>query len=506
MKNIIPLLAIVIITGLFAVGVFFLFYGEDSSPYEFLSDASVQKENSANILNLHSHPQQGESWIVSFQTQGRADLKIVPDDQATIEDDEFVALYCGEEQRTPQIMEGDAIYYKNWECNGKAQVIHYTKKAGKHALRFEFGTQIMYAYNSAAWHNPAWTKRKKITIDNTNVDSDLANFPLYVDITSDSDIGGSAQADGDDILFTSDDGITQLPHEEESFSVTEGSATGHYWVNVPLIYSSTTTDIYVYYGNSNAADSQQAEKVWDSNYKGVWHMTSNGGTEYDSSKSGEDLTETSGTIPTATGKIGNARSFASADTEYLYHADGGSTEINGADQPVTVSAWITRASDSGAIEAVVAKWDSVSNNRSYMLAVDEFECVSGYLSANGISYAKAVGITVIPTDSSWQYLVMVYDDTTVSAYLNGAVNLKLNENPLSYNSGIFNGTATFMIGARGGSATGYWNGLIDEARVANDARTAAEVKFEYNNMAEADNELTWAEAETVENPINIIIK
>ena len=235
-------------------------------------------------------------------------------------------------------------------------------------------------------------------------------------------------------------------------------------------------------------------------------MTSNGGTEYDSSKSGEDLTETSGTIPTATGKIGNARSFASADTEYLYHADGGSTEINGADQPVTVSAWITRASDSGAIEAVVAKWDSVSNNRSYMLAVDEFECVSGYLSANGISYAKAVGITVIPTDSSWQYLVMVYDDTTVSAYLNGAVNLKLNENPLSYNSGIFNGTATFMIGARGGSATGYWNGLIDEARVANDARTAAEVKFEYNNMAEADNELTWAEAETVENPINIIIK
>ncbi len=103
-----------------------------------------------SILNLHSHPQQGENWTVEFTTQGRADLKIIPNDQATIDDDEFVSLSCGGEKRQPQILAGDVIFYPNWSCLETATVIHYTKKAGKHALRFEFGDQVAFAYNSSS--------------------------------------------------------------------------------------------------------------------------------------------------------------------------------------------------------------------------------------------------------------------------------------------------------------------------------------------------------------------
>ena len=110
-----------------------------------------------NVLNVHSHPQQGQNWTVDFTTQGTADLKIIPNDQATISDDEFVSLSCGDEKRQPQILAGDVIFYPNWSCDKTATVIHYTKKAGKHTLRFEFGLpgdeanrQISYAYNTAS--------------------------------------------------------------------------------------------------------------------------------------------------------------------------------------------------------------------------------------------------------------------------------------------------------------------------------------------------------------------
>ena len=110
------------------------------------------------IINVHSSPQQGENWIVNFTTQGAADLKIIPNAQATIDDDEFVSLSCGNETRQPQILAGDVIYYPGWECSGTGQVVHYTKKAGNHTLRFEFGGQVVYAYNSSADSNIVFRK------------------------------------------------------------------------------------------------------------------------------------------------------------------------------------------------------------------------------------------------------------------------------------------------------------------------------------------------------------
>jgi hypothetical protein len=117
----------------------------------FLGAFFVQESHAAtaiNILNTHSHPQKGENWVVSFITLGRADLKIIPNDEATIDDDEFVSLTCDDELREPKILSGDVIFYRNWQCGGVAKVVHYTKKAGHHALRFEFGDQVAHAYNS----------------------------------------------------------------------------------------------------------------------------------------------------------------------------------------------------------------------------------------------------------------------------------------------------------------------------------------------------------------------
>ncbi|MGQ0790932.1 MAG: S8 family peptidase, partial [Nitrosopumilaceae archaeon] len=80
------------------------------------------------------------------------------------------------------------------------------------------------------WFDPSWQFRKQITIDHTKVAATLTDFPALVSIT-DANLLASAQADGDDILFTSADGTTKLSHEIESWNDTPGKLAS--WVKVP---------------------------------------------------------------------------------------------------------------------------------------------------------------------------------------------------------------------------------------------------------------------------------
>lgn len=68
---------------------------------------------------------------------------------------------------------------------------------------------------SEDWYNSDWLYRKKITLKQAS--STLSNFPVLVSL-SDTDLAARAQADGDDILFTSSDGTTKIPHEIEASS------------------------------------------------------------------------------------------------------------------------------------------------------------------------------------------------------------------------------------------------------------------------------------------------
>ncbi len=91
------------------------------------------------ILTVHSHPQAGDEWTVEFETGGLADLKISPDDHATIEDIDFMSLKCGDTVMNPEILANDVIYYANWECSETADVTYLVNTAAPHRLKFELG-------------------------------------------------------------------------------------------------------------------------------------------------------------------------------------------------------------------------------------------------------------------------------------------------------------------------------------------------------------------------------
>lgn len=141
-----------------------------------------------------------------------------------------------------------------------------------------------------------YTKRKKITISNTNVISDLTNFPVMVKFTSDADIGGLARSDGYDIRFTSSNGTTLLDYERELFSVSSGNASGIFWVCVPTVASAASTDIYIYFGKADASSDTSTRTFWDSDYSNIYHFGEYGDGLNDSSANGNHLTNNGLTI------------------------------------------------------------------------------------------------------------------------------------------------------------------------------------------------------------------
>ena len=131
--------------------------------------------------------------------------------------------------------------------------------------------------------------RKKITIDKDKIHTPLQNFPVVVDLTSANFDFSKARSDGYDIRFTASDGTTLLYYERERHD--SANELARYHVLVPSIGIANDTDIYIYYGKSDASDGENATSVWDSDFVAVYHFAQNPtGTVYDSTSNGRNLT------------------------------------------------------------------------------------------------------------------------------------------------------------------------------------------------------------------------
>ena len=101
-----------------------------------------------------------------------------------------------------------------------------------------------------SWYDSAWTSRQQITINSNagayGLSASLTKFPFLVKITdSANDLFTRAQASGNDILFTAEDGITKIPHEIENYS-NGGSKDLTAWVQLPIFrYNADNGDLHV---------------------------------------------------------------------------------------------------------------------------------------------------------------------------------------------------------------------------------------------------------------------
>ena len=93
-----------------------------------------------------------------------------------------------------------------------------------------------------------WSYEKQITVSSTNIDSDLTDFPLYVEFNSDSDVYWNARSDGHDIRFALEDG-TNLPYERVGWDYAPTTASGRFFVRIDLD-NATGATLYMLYGKA----------------------------------------------------------------------------------------------------------------------------------------------------------------------------------------------------------------------------------------------------------------
>ncbi len=99
---------------------------------------------------------------------------------------------------------------------------------------------------NSEWYNASWSKRKKIAVSNPTA-SAMTNQAIKILVPYDGDM----QSDFEDLRFTDSSGTTTIPYWIESSTA---SATSTVWVKLSSIPANSSSNIYMYYGNSGAAD------------------------------------------------------------------------------------------------------------------------------------------------------------------------------------------------------------------------------------------------------------
>jgi len=340
------------------------------------------------------------------------------------------------------------------------------------------------------WYSNSWNYRTKIIIDHTKVASStgtvLTNFPVLVSTTSTafeySGFAGGhvASSTGKDILFTSSDGITKINHEIETYSSSTGQIIS--WVKVPTLSTTTDTVLYMYYGNTVATDQSTTTGVWDTNYKGVWHLPD--GTVLsanDSTSNGN-----TGTINGVTATSGIIDGGLAASSGTVNVDIGTNINVSGS---FTFEAWVYLNSNSIAnyVRGIINKGlYSGDGNGDATIAVTPNpagQTGTGYLDV-GLRTSSGTYIaydSVVAPTGVWTHVVGTWDGSNIKFYKNGNL---ISTTPTA---GTMTNASTkhFMLaGYPGAGATNTGlNGIEDEARISTGiARSADWIKTEYNNQ------------------------
>jgi hypothetical protein len=314
--------------------------------------------------------------------------------------------------------------------------------------------------------------RRAVTIDHTKVpNTDQLNFPMLISgtypyLATTSNGGNVTNANGYDIIFTSDaSGNSPLAYERESYSVSNGVV--NFWVQVPVVSHSSDTVIYMFYGNSSVTtDQSNGTGTWDSNFKAVWHLP-NGINLSAADSTSNAVNGTNFSMTATVGLIDGAASGDGAAGHQINTANNPYASSIFSSNGLTLSAWVKPVSNSATSQIV-------SLEGAYVIDVTAGK--AGF-EING-SGSDLVSAASVPT-GSWTHIVGTSDSSgNLKLYVNGVLDKTASQT--FYNLDSL--TRSYSLGGHPAFSQYNFNGIIDEARISNVARSADWITTEYNNQ------------------------
>lgn len=352
-----------------------------------------------------------------------------------------------------------------------------------------------HAAFAQAWM-PGFNHRKLITIHKTSISGtlNLLNFNTLIEIPAVEFrlifdcrplTGGNLP-----IAFALKSApAVPVPFQVDSYDAATGKL--NCWVQIAELISNNNpgvNEIYFYYGGRQLHDlhSQESRSLWSVGYRQVWHMN------FDSLPA----ISFSARYPLQNHLIGNTGMTASS---FVQGKIGIGTIFNGStdamsapvdtSRVVSISAWV-KLHKIGA-EQVLLTNDSAGNG--YRIRINPQGKIVFDLFVVG-TVNSHTSVEPLPLEE-WTYLTVIYNGRLKRIYLNG----------------VYKGGGVSPSPKKGGGGTislarskendRFFEGLIDELRIANVERSAEWVMAEYRNQQDAKNFVSISPAEM--NPLQV---
>lgn len=332
------------------------------------------------------------------------------------------------------------------------------------------------------WYDTDWSSRYPITIQASQIDDDLTDFPVTVSLADlPADFWTEVKNNGGDIRVTTADALTEVAREISAVNI--GSETGELYFKAPNLSSTTDTTFYIYFGNTAATDyavgaTYGAEAVW-SDYEAVWHFAEGTGSVAGDSTSNNNDGTLVGSPNWTTGKSGGALQFnGSGNSGNRVTVPGFLTTAT-----TTVSVWFTQ----NAVQSGNGNWtyvlhsssdQNVGSSNFWLGRLGSPDPDIGDIGATVGGWSSGLGHSdiVLEPDNRYYHVTAVQADGQVRLYVDGQLVRTRSQSMFTFTS------EDWGIGAATGGNRSH-PGIIDSPRVSTMSRSSAWVAAEYRNVA-----------------------
>jgi hypothetical protein len=225
----------------------------------------------------------------------------------------------------------------------------------------------------------------------------------------------------------------------------------------------------MYYGNPAAGSGQRPGDLWmGAGYESVHHLHEG---YQDSSGNGHEGTGAGGGPDSVEGRIAGCQRFDGND-EYIELAGEAGFDFQTA---LSVGAWINVDELDIAFQAVVTKGDD-----SWRLhRAGSSDTLAFAVTSSVDQGPTAIDLLGTFPERQWHHVAAVYDGQEIAIYLDGARNAAT-----SYSTVLNDSNEAVRIGHNSQRTDRYFDGLIDELRIAPVPRTDAWIAAAYRAMAD----------------------
>jgi len=321
----------------------------------------------------------------------------------------------------------------------------------------------------AAWWNPAWSQRQKLTLDTGSsaaaVTEDAGGATVLVRLFEGNFHFTATREDGSDLRFVAADGKTVLPHQIERYDSLLNEA--FIWVKLPAVKAATTESFYVYFGNADAAmpaagkptDAFDADTLLD------YHFAGRAAAPADATSNNNNATTVAATAEGSL--IGSGLRLSGAAPISIPNS---ATLEWKAGQTLTISTWLKP----GAPQENAVILSRADGKASLRLLLDKGVPVIQLDDARSQPGAPLAA-------GAWSHLALVANGKTLKLFLNGALYA-------SVDGGLPALTTPLVLGglATETADTKALAGELDEFSISRVARSAGWVKLASVNQGGSD--------------------